>query len=143
MLEQNAAYMTEVQIDDYYRAQREEHLKRYYTIRANREMRENRDRLARLVLVTVLTLVVCTVFLQISFRVQQQTYRVAVLQKELNTLRQQNDDAQKRLEDAAGRYNVQEKALQLGMGYPEEGSVVYYSVEDSDYMFQTRDIPQN
>ena len=143
MLEQNAAYMTEAQIDDYYRTQREEHLKRYYTIRANREMRENRDRLARLVLVTVLTLVVCTVFLQISFRVQQQTYRVAVLQKELNTLRQQNDDAQKRLEDAAGRYNVQEKALQLGMGYPEEGSVVYYSVEDSDYMFQTRDIPQN
>ena len=143
MLEQNAAYMTEAQIDDYYRAQREEHLKRYYMIRANREMRENRDRLARLVLVTVLTLVVCTVFLQISFRVQQQTYRVAVLQKELNTLRQQNDDAQKRLEDAAGRYNVQEKALQLGMGYPEEGSVVYYSVEDSDYMFQTRDIPQN
>ena len=124
MLEQNAAYMTEAQIDDYYRTQREEHLKRYYTIRANREMRENRDRLARLVLVTVLTLVVCTVFLQISFRVQQQTYRVAVLQKELNTLRQQNDDAQKRLEDAAGRYNVQEKALQLGMGYPEEGSVV-------------------
>ena len=62
MLEQNAAYMTEVQIDDYYRAQREEHLKRYYTIRANREMRENRDRLARLVLVTVLTLVVCTGF---------------------------------------------------------------------------------
>lgn len=143
MLEQNAAYMTEAQIDDYYRSQREEHLKRYYTIRANREMRESRGRLARLVLVTVLTLVVCTVFLQISFRVQQQTYRVAVLQKELNTLRQQNDDAQKRLEDAVGRCEVQEKALQLGMGYPKEGSVVYYSVEDSDYMFQTRDIPQN
>ena len=143
MLEQNAAYMTEAQIDDYYRSQREEHLKRYYTIRANREMRESRGRLARLVLVTVLTLVVCTVFLQISFRVQQQTYRVAVLQKELNTLRQQNDDAQKRLEDAVGRCEVQEKALQLGMGYPKEGNVVYYSVEDSDYMFQTRDIPQN
>ena len=143
MLEQNAAYMTEAQIDDYYRSQREEHLKRYYMIRAHREMRESRGRLARLVLVTVLTLVVCTVFLQISFRVQQQTYRVAVLQKELNTLRQQNDDAQKRLEDAVGRCEVQEKALQLGMGYPKEGSVVYYSVEDSDYMFQTRDIPQN
>ena len=143
MLEQNAAYMTEAQIDDYYRSQREEHLKRYYTIRAHREMRESRGRLARLVLVTVLTLVVCTVFLQISFRVQQQTYRVAVLQKELNTLRQQNDDAQKRLEDAVGRCEVQEKALQLGMGYPKEGNVVYYSVEDSDDMFQTRDIPQN
>ncbi len=143
MLEQNAVYMTEAQIDDYYRSQREEHLKRYYTIRANRELRESRSRLVRLVLVTILTLVVCTVFLQISFRVQQQTCRVAVLQKELNTLRQHNDDAQKRLEDAVGRYKVQEKALQLGMGYPKEGNIVYYSVEDSDYMLQTRDIPQN
>ncbi len=143
MLEENAAYLTEAQIDDYYRSQREEYLKRYYTICANREMRENRGRLVCLVFATVLILAVCTVFLQISFRVQQQTDRVLALQEELETLRQQNDDAQKRLEDAASGCDVKEKALQLGMGYPKEGSVVYYSIEDSDYMFQTRDIPQN
>lgn len=141
MLEQGVPYMTEAQIDDYYRDQREENLKRYYTIRANRELRESRGRLIRLVIVMVLTLLVCTVFLQMSFCVQQQTYRIAVLQKELNVLRQSNDDAQKRLEDAVTMQDVQQKAQQLGMEYPKAGNVVYYSVGDEDYMFQTRDIP--
>ena len=140
MLEQGVPYMTEAQIDDYYRDQREENLKRYYTIRANRELRESRGRLIRLVIVMVLTLLVCTVFLQMSFCVQQQTYRIAVLQKELNVLRQSNDDAQKRLEDAVTMQDVQQKAQQLGMEYPKAGNVVYYSVGDEDYMFQTRDI---
>ena len=141
MLEQGVPYMTEAQIDDYYRDQREENLKRYYTIRANRELRESRGRLIRLVIVMVLTLLVCTVFLQMSFCVQQQTYRIAVLQKELNVLRQSNDDAQKRLEDAVTMPDVQQKAQQLGMEYPKAGNVVYYSVGDEDYMFQIRDIP--
>ena len=141
MLEQGVPYMTEAQIDDYYRDQREENLKRYYTIRANRELRESRGRLIRLVIAMVLTVLVCTVFLQMSFCVQQQTYRIAVLQKELNVLRQSNDDAQKRLEDAVTMQDVQQKAQQLGMEYPKAGNVVYYSVGDEDYMFQTRDIP--
>lgn len=141
MFEQGVPYMTEAQIDDYYRDQREENLKRYYTIRANRELRESRGRLIRLVIVMVLTLLVCTVFLQMSFCVQQQTYRIAVLQKELNVLRQSNDDAQKRLEDAVTMQDVQQKAQQLGMEYPKAGNVVYYSVGDEDYMFQIRDIP--
>ena len=141
MLEQGVPYMTEAQIDDYYRDQREENLKRYYTIRANRELRESRGRLIRLVVVMVLALFVCTVFLQMSFCVQQQTYRIAVLQKELNVLRQSNDDAQKRLEDAVTIQDVQQKAQQLGMEYPKAGKVVYYSVGNEDYMFQTRDIP--
>ena len=141
MLEQGVPYMTEAQIDDYYRDQREENLKRYYTIRANRELRESRGRLIRLVVVMVLTLFVCTVFLQMSFCVQQQTYRIAVLQKELNVLRQSNDDAQKRLEDVVTMQDVQQKAQQLGMEYPKAGNVVYYLVGDEDYMFQTRDIP--
>lgn len=141
MLEQGVPYMTEAQIDDYYRDQREENLKRYYTIRANRELRESRGRLIRLVIVMVLTLLVCTLFLQMSFRVQQHTYRIAVLQKELNVLRQSNDDAQKRLEDAVTMQDVQQKAQQLGMEYPKAGNVVYYSVGDEDYMFQIRDIP--
>ena len=141
MLEQGVPYMTEAQIDDYYRDQREENLKRYYTIRANRELRESRGRLIRLVIAMVLTVLVCTVFLQMSFCVQQQTYRIAVLQKELNVLRQSNDDAQKRLEDAVAMQDVQQKAQQLGMEYPKAGNVVYYSVGDEDYMFQIRDIP--
>ena len=143
MLEQRAVHMTEEEIDAYYRQRREEALKRYYAIQANRAIREDRGRLIRLVVVMVAALVVCTVFLKLNFQVQQQTYRVAVLQKEIDALRLSNEDAQKRIEDAKDLYAVREKATSLGMGYPKEGNVVYYSVDATDYMFQTDDIPQS
>ena len=82
-------------------------------------------------------------FLKLNFKVQQQTYRVAVLQKEIDALRLANEDAEKRMGDASDLFAVREKAASLGMGYPKEENVVYYSVDDTDYMFQTDDIPQS
>ncbi|MGN0344580.1 MAG: hypothetical protein ACI4EC_06430 [Lachnospiraceae bacterium] len=143
MLEQRAVHMTEEEIDAYYRQRREEDLKRYYAIQANRAIREDRGRLIRLVVLTVAALVVCTIFLKLNFQVQQQMYRVAVLQKEIDALHLANEDAQKRLEDARNLHTVRERATLLGMGYPKEGNVIYYSVDDTDYMFQTGDIPQS
>ena len=143
MLEQRAVHMTEEEIDAYYRQRREEDLKRYYAIQANRAIREDRGRLIRLITVTVAALVVCTIFLKLNFQVQQRTYRVAMLQKEIDALRLINEDAQKRIDDATDLHVVWEKAASLGMGYPKEGHVVYYSVDDSDYMFQTGDIPES
>lgn len=134
--------MTEKEIDDYYRMQKEKNLKRYYAIRANRTIREDRGRLIRLAFMTVLSLVVCMIFLNMNFRVQQQIYRVSVLQKEIEELRLENEDAQKRIEDAGDWLMIQEKALSYGMGYPKQGNVVYYTVDDSDYMYQTGDIPE-
>ena len=143
MLEQGAVHMTEEEIDAYYRERREEALKRYYAIQANRAIREDRGRLIRLVIIMVTTLVVCTVFLKLNFQVHQQIHHVSVLQKEIDALRLANEDAQKRIEDTKNLYEVREKAISLGMGYPKEGNVVYYSVDDTDYMFQTEDIPQS
>ena len=143
MLEQRAVPMTEEEIDTYYRERREADLKRYYAIRANRAIREDRFRLIRLAVLTVTALIVCTVFLKLNFQVQQQNYRVAVLQKEIAVLQLENEDAQKRIEDARNLYEVRERAISLGMGYPKAGNVVYYSVDDTDYMFQTGDIPQS
>lgn len=141
MAEQRAAYLTEEEIDAYYERQKQENLRRYYSIQASRAIREDRISLIRLVLVTVTALIVCTVFLRISFQVQQQTYRVAVLEKQLNELRQENDDAQKRLEETADPQAVQERAVALGMDFPDEDHVVYYSVGNHDYMYQTGEIP--
>lgn len=141
MAEQRAAYLTEEEIDAYYERQKQENLRRYYSIQASRAIREDRISLIRLVLVTVTALIVCTVFLRISFQVQQQTYRVAVLEKQLDELRQENDDAQKRLEETADPQAVQERAVALGMDFPDEDHVVYYSVGNHDYMYQTGEIP--
>lgn len=143
MLEQRTVHMTEEEIDAYYMQLREKNLKRYYTIQANRAIREDRGRLIRLVAVTVASLIVCTTFLKLNFQVQQQTYRVAVLEKEIDALRLTNEDARKRLEDTVDLYTVREKAESLGMGYPREENVVYYSMDETDYMLQIEDIPQS
>ena len=143
MLEQRTVHMTEEEIDAYYMQLREKNLKRYYTIQANRAIREDRGRLIRLVAVTVASLIVCTIFLKLNFQVQQQTYRVAVLEKEIDALRLTNEDARKRLEDTVDLYTVREKAESLGMGYPREENVVYYSMDETDYMLQIEDIPQS
>ena len=67
--------MTEEEIDAYYRERREEALKRYYAIQANRAIREDRGRLIRLVIIMVTTLVVCTVFLKLNL----ETSHVSIL----------------------------------------------------------------
>ena len=134
--------MTEEEIDAYYAKRHREDLERYYNIQASRAIREDRGRLIRLALVMIVTAVVATLFLQLNFQVQQKIYRVAVLQKEIDALRLSNEDAEKRLEDGKDVFTVIEKASSLGMGYPKEGNVVYYSVDDTDYMFQIDDIPQ-
>ena len=143
MLEQRAVPMNEEEIDTYYRERYEADLKRYYAIQANRAIREDRFRLIRMAVLTITALVICTIFLKLNFQVQQQNYRVAVLQKEIAVLQLENEDAQKRIEDAGNLYEVRARAISLGMGYPKAGNVVYYSVKDTDYMFQTGDIPQS
>ena len=135
--------MTEEEIDAYYAKRHREDLERYYNIQASRAIREDRGRLIRLALVMIVTAVVATLFLQLNFQVQQKIYRVAVLQKEIDALRLSNEDAQKRMDDARDLFLVRDKAESLGMGYPKAGNVVYYSVEDTDYMFQTDDIPKS
>lgn len=143
MLEQKTVPMTEDEIDAYYDRRREEDLKRYYTLQANRVFREERGHLIYLILFMVVASVVCTVFLKLNFQVQQKTYRVAVLQKEIDALRLLNEDTRKRLEDTRDYFTVCEKARSFGMEYPKEGNIVYYSIEDTDYMFQNEDIPQS
>jgi cell division protein FtsL len=133
--------MTEEEIDAYYSRQREENLKRYYTLQANREIKKDRGRLIHLVILTLASLFVCTIFLKLNFQVQQQTTRLSELQKEVESLRQANDDAEKRMTDGSDLYAICEKARNYGMDYPEEEHVVYYTVEDSDYMYQTGEIP--
>ena len=142
MLDIQVAHMTEREIDDHYRRREEESRRRYDMLQVKREVREERGRLLRLVFATVLILVICTSFLQLDFQVQQRIYKVSELQKEVDELRLENADAKKRIEDAGNLQTVQRKAASFGMGYPREGNVVYYTLEEHDYMFQTGEIPE-
>lgn len=142
MLDEMVIHMTEDEIDAYYERMERENLRRYYAIRANRTIKEDRIRLCKLVALTILFLVVCIIFLKLNFQVQQRVYHVAVLQKEIDELRLVNADAKKRIDDSADLHAIQEKAVELGMTYPKQGNIRYYQVVGSDYMYQECSIPK-
>lgn len=143
MLGKSTDHMTGAEIDAYYDRRRRENLKRYYEIQAKRAIRQDRRSLSRLAALVAVVVVVCTVFLKLNFQVQQQIYRTAVLQKEIDDLRLENEDTRRRLEDLTDLHEIQKQAQALGMRYPIAEHVIYYKVADNDYMYQEHEIPQN
>ena len=74
------------------------------------------------------------------------TYRmnnIASLQSEVNDLRADNDARYKSITTSVDLNEVKKKAIkELGMSYPKEKQVVYYSIENNNYMDQYSDIPK-
>lgn len=134
--------MTEDEIDAYYERKQEQYLQKYYSIQARRAIREDRRHMLWWVCVMTLTVMVCTIFLKVNFQVQQQVVSLARLQKQIEKLQMDNADAAKRIDDSTNLREVQEKATALGMVYPKEGNIIYYTVTADDYMYQSSDIPE-
>lgn len=69
--------------------------------------------------------------------------KIAALQSQINTLREDNDACEKRIETATDVNNIKTIAVnELGMSYPTAEQVVYYTVENNNYMDQYKDIPE-
>ena len=65
------------------------------------------------------------------------------LQSEVNDLRADNDARYKSITTSVDLNEVKKKAIkELGMSYPKEKQVVYYSIENNNYMDQYSDIPK-
>ena len=141
MLENSAAYKTEEEIEAYYSKLHQESLKKYYSIHANREIKKDRTRLMKLVAAVGIVVVFCTMFLQLNVQASQHASRVTELQQEIEEIRQNNQDAQKRIADTQNLQTVRKRAEKLGMCYPKQKNIVYYTVNEDDYMIQNNDIP--
>ncbi|MCD7708868.1 MAG: hypothetical protein LUI02_03235 [Clostridiales bacterium] len=67
---------------------------------------------------------------------------IASLQSQVNDLRADNDARYKRLTTSVDLSEIRDVAInELGMSYPSEDQVIYYSVENSNFMDQYEDIP--
>jgi cell division protein FtsL len=67
---------------------------------------------------------------------------VASLQSQLIDLQADNDARYKSLTSSVDLNHVKDVAInELGMQYPTEEQVIYYSIDNSNYMDQYRDIP--
>lgn len=68
---------------------------------------------------------------------------ISVLESQLNELKLANDEEYSRITSSVDLEEIKQIAIQeLGMQYAEEGQVVTFTSENSDYVKQMADIPQ-
>lgn len=90
----------------------------------------------------ILTCGVCVTYIQLQSDITSRMKQISRLEAQITDLRADNDAAMKRIDLSTDLDAVKEKAMGLGMKYAAEGQIIYYSVEDNDYMNQYADIPQ-
>ncbi len=99
--------------------------------------------------VTFLTLCVAIVaisavsLIQIQSQVTQRMEHIATLESQITDLKADNDARYKEIVTSVDLEYIKDVAInQLGMQYATEDQVIYYSVENNNFMDQYSDIPE-
>ncbi|MDE6413320.1 MAG: septum formation initiator family protein [Eubacterium sp.] len=77
---------------------------------------------------------VAYVNLQSELTIRQE--QIAALESEISDLKIDNDTTYKRITTSVDLKTIRRKAKKLGMKYPKENQIVYYTIDNSDYMTQ-------
>lgn len=90
----------------------------------------------------LISCVVCVTYIQLQSDITSRMKHISTLESQITDLKADNDAAIKRIDLSTDLEDVKYKAIhELGMKYAGPGQIVYYTVEDSDYMNQYSDIP--
>ncbi len=82
-------------------------------------------------------------YIQVQADLTAQLEQIASLESELNYLRLYNEDELARINSNINLEEIKQVAIgELGMIYAEEGQIVFYENEGSDYVRQIADIPK-
>lgn len=85
---------------------------------------------------------VCVTYIRLQSDITSRTKNISMLESEITNLRADNDAAEKRITLSTDLDAVKQKALELGMKFASPDQIIYYSVEDNDFMDQYSDIPE-
>ncbi len=81
-------------------------------------------------------------YIQLRADITSSVKNISRLESELNDLKLENDETYSRITSSIDLEEIRRIAIgELGMRYAEEGQVVGYSVDGSDYVKQFADIP--
>ena len=82
-------------------------------------------------------------FVNLQSQITSRMRNIANLEGQVTDLRADNDARYKRVTTSVDLNHVKDVAInKLGMDYPKEDQVVYYTIENSNYMDQYSDIPK-
>ena len=127
------------------RREREEEQKRRRRIaRRNQEqvLRVSRSYVVFLTMVALVFAVFAGLYICIQSDITARMHTISNLESQIADVRAENDEAYKRINTSVDLESIRNVAMeQLGMSYAKESQIVYYSVEDDDYMNQYGEIP--
>ena len=106
-----------------------------------RAMRMNLGYVLFCTIAVMLTCGVCVTYIQLQSDITSRMKNIARLESQIADLKADNDAAMKRIDLSTDLDAVKQSAFGLGMNYAREDQIVYFSVEDNDYMNQYSDIP--
>lgn len=114
-------------------------------------IRKNRDKAIHmnfgyvlfLVASLVITGMVLINYIQLQSQMTNSVDNIAKLESQLNDLKLANDEEYSRIVSSVDLEEIKRIAIgELGMTYAQEGQIITYSGENSDYVKQVADIPQ-
>ena len=95
-----------------------------------------------LVVATVCLFGACVNMLSLQADITEQRRQIAMLESNLNELKDTNNETSKRLDSSVDLTKVDEFATaELGMVYPGNDQVVSYKASNPDYVKQFKDVP--
>ena len=107
-----------------------------------RAMEMSRGYVVFLTVCVVVSALIAVLFVQMQSQMTTRMKNVANLESQLADLRADNDARYKNLTTSTDLEHIKKVAMKkLGMKYPTEKQVVYYTVENSNFMDQYEDIP--
>lgn len=84
-----------------------------------------------------------SVYINIQSDITARMKTISKLESQISDLKAENDEAYKRISTAIDLDAIKDKAInELGMFYATSGQIVYYTVENDDYMNQYIEIPE-
>ncbi len=127
------------------REQEEERRRRKRAARRSQEkaLRASRSYVVFLTMAVIAFGAFSGIYIKLQSDVTARLKTIASLESQISDLKADNDEAYKRISTSVNLDSIKDTALnELGMSYAKESQIVYYSVENDDYMNQYSDIPQ-
>jgi cell division protein FtsL len=108
-----------------------------------RAMEMNRGYVVFLTVCVLITAATAGMFIKVQSQMTNRMRSVANLQSQVIDLQADNDARYKSLTSSVDMNEVKDIAMnKLGMSYPTEDQIVYYSIDNSNFMDQYSDIPK-
>ena len=111
--------------------------------KVNNTVRRNRERAKHMGPALIATGIILVYYIGLQSDITNSVKHIATLERELNALKVANEEDYSRITSSVDLEEIRRIAIQeLGMQYAQEGQIISFASENSDYVKQMAEIPQ-